>query len=603
MKKKLVTMLLMAAMTASLIACGSEGEGDSQDGTGQDNAGQNSTAQDSEAGSDAGAGSSDEESQEESQAAEGASADVNYYGYEEPVTIKIGISYSAAADFTFLGGETVEDNTWMSLYKANNIMPEIMYEVDPSQADTKLSTAILSGDYPDVFEGTGAEYKNYVESGAVADITEAYEQYASPELKEYMNNYDGGMALGSLYIDGRLYGLPKVSDPYSNAHVMWIRQDWLDNLGLQIPETMDELKEVAHAFTYDDPDGNGRNDTYGLALDGINVLNNSVGNAEPIFNGFGCYFSASGLSYIDDGNGEIIWGGANTEGMKQALQFLKELYDDKSLATDFITMDDQSVFAEAGAGRCGIWFGPNWGAMDPAQNASLNNPDCHIVAAAVPSATGEATKAYASATVNKVYFVSSKCTNPEVLVKLWNLSVKYQNAEYCTAEEYNMYFGDSVNYTGQKTSLISGEAPNGRSTNLALTEALKTGDESVLTAKQLENYTAIKTYMDAVADGTFDPNDTVQKRGLSLYTVHADERSAWSVLHKMIADHDYVDAAFNGIPSDAVSEASTTLKKQLTETIVKVVTGAQEVDSYDSFLNTWYAYGGQDAMDEANDAL
>lgn len=239
MKKKLVTMLLMAAMTASLIACGSEGEGASQDSTGQ-----NSTAQDSEAGSDAGAGNSDEESQKESQAAEGVSADMNYYGYEEPVTIKIGISYSAAADFTFLGGETVEDNTWMSLYNANNIMPEIMYEVDPSQADTKLSTAILSGDYPDVFEGTGAEYKNYVESGAVADITEAYEQYASPELKEYMNNYDGGMALGSLYIDGRLYGLPKVSDPYSNAHVMWIRQDWLDNLGLQIPETMDELKEV-----------------------------------------------------------------------------------------------------------------------------------------------------------------------------------------------------------------------------------------------------------------------------------------------------------------------------------------------------------------------
>ena len=50
--------------------------------------------------------------------------------------------------------------------------------------------------------------------------------------------------------------------------MLWIRQDWLDNLKLEVPTTIDELEEVMRAFTEDDPDGNGQDDTYGLGGDG-----------------------------------------------------------------------------------------------------------------------------------------------------------------------------------------------------------------------------------------------------------------------------------------------------------------------------------------------
>lgn len=580
MKKKMISVLLTAAMIMSLSACGQEEAVAS--------GGESGGAASSEAGTGEGTADSTQADAQE---------DLNLYGFDEPVTVKLGISYSAASDFTFYGGETVKDNTWVDLYKENNIIPEIMYEVDPSQKDAKLSTAIMSGDYPDIFDSTGSEYKNYVDSGVVADITEAYEKYASEELKKYMN-FDGGMALESLYVDGRLYGLPKVGDPYSSVHVMWIRQDWLDRLGMKVPETMEELKEVAHAFTYDDPDGNGKNDTYGLALDGINVINDSVGNTEPFFRAYGAYLGKDGLTWLEDENGDIIWGGANKEGMKAALQLLQDMYKDGTLAKDFVTMDQQSVFNEAGAGHCGIWFGPNWGGMEPALTGATNDINCHIVAAPVPTGTGEPTKGYASSTANTIYCVSSKCENPELLVKLWNLSVKYQNAEYCTAEEYTMYFGDSLNYTGQKTSIIPGEGANGRATNEALVAALESGDSSTLTTKQLENYTSIKAYMDAVEAGAFDPADPLQQRGLSLYTVHADPQCAWKVLRTMMDRNDYVQAAYNGVPSEEVSNASATLKKLLVETIVKTITGAQNPDSYDAFLDTWYAMGGQTAIDE-----
>ncbi|MBO1722884.1 sugar ABC transporter substrate-binding protein, partial [Extibacter sp. GGCC_0201] len=47
-----------------------------------------------------------------------------------------------------------------------------------------------------------------------------------------------------------------------------IRQDWLDNLGLYMPTTAEELLDVMRAFTFDDPDGNGKDDTYGFTAAG-----------------------------------------------------------------------------------------------------------------------------------------------------------------------------------------------------------------------------------------------------------------------------------------------------------------------------------------------
>lgn len=585
MKKKLAAVILAAAMVSSMTACGEE-------------ASENSSKQVSAEASSQEGTSAEAEGQE---AADGGTEDVDLYGFEEPVTIKVGISYSAASDFKFYGGETVTDNAWMDLYKANNIIPDILYEVDPSQAETKLSTAIMSGDYPDIISTTPAEYKNYVESGVVADITEVYEKYASDELKDYMA-YDEGMSLGTLDIDGRLYGLPKMNDPYSNCHIMFIRQDWLDRLGLKIPATMEELKEVAHAFTYDDPDGNGKADTYGLALDGVNIISNSLGNTEPIFNAFGCYLGKNGMSYVKGENGEISWGGANTEGMKAALTFLQEMYNDGSIARDFITMDGQSIFEETGAGRCGIWFAPSWGAMEPIANAAQNDVNARIVAAPVPDGINQdGTKAYIESSINKIYCVSSQCENPEVLIKLWNLSVKYQSPEYTTTEEYNMYYGDSANYSGWKTSLIEGgPTGTGRQTYEKLTEALKTGDASKLNTKEQENYNSIKTYIDAVAAGTLDPTDTQHQRGASLYTVYGDPLCAWNTIYKLEDENKYVLSAYNAIPTETVTNAIPTLQKLLVENIVKIITGADSVDSYDTFLQTWYAMGGQDALDEAN---
>lgn len=64
--------------------------------------------------------------------------------------------------------------------------------------------------------------------------------------------------------DGKTYAIPTSTQAFN----LYIRTDWRDNLGLSNPETWDDVLEVARAFTYDDPDGNGADDTYGYVVPG-----------------------------------------------------------------------------------------------------------------------------------------------------------------------------------------------------------------------------------------------------------------------------------------------------------------------------------------------
>src|SRR5262249_10280317 len=63
--------------------------------------------------------------------------------------------------------------------------------------------------------------------------------------------------------DGQMYGFP---DPGTLPHIdgLVVRQDWLDKLNLKAPTNLDEFMTVAKAFTFNDPDGHGKADTYGL---------------------------------------------------------------------------------------------------------------------------------------------------------------------------------------------------------------------------------------------------------------------------------------------------------------------------------------------------
>lgn len=127
--------------------------------------------------------------------------------------------------------------------------------------------------------------------------------------------------------DGKVYGLPCVTwmvcMPYGEA----IRQDWLDNLNLEMPHDLESYIEVIRAFTFNDPDGNGVNDTYGL----------NGGHWSSYNFLLGCFGIVRGAYWVQE-DGSVIYTNA-TENYKEALKCLQTLYTDGTIDPESLTDD------------------------------------------------------------------------------------------------------------------------------------------------------------------------------------------------------------------------------------------------------------------------
>ncbi|MDC7222460.1 MAG: hypothetical protein PQJ60_01900 [Spirochaetales bacterium] len=93
------------------------------------------------------------------------------------------------------------------------------------------------------------------------------------DLLEKMPHYRARVSeqdLNKFRVDGQLYAFPYLSSEEDfhglNTQGCALRTDWLETLGLDAPETIEEWEEVLRAFTLDDPDRNGLKDTVGLSL-------------------------------------------------------------------------------------------------------------------------------------------------------------------------------------------------------------------------------------------------------------------------------------------------------------------------------------------------
>ncbi|MEG0767196.1 MAG: extracellular solute-binding protein, partial [Clostridia bacterium] len=118
---------------------------------------------------------------------------------------------------------------------------------------------------------------------------------------------------------GGNYILPKpdCTDPtvyLGERKGIFIRKDWLKKVGLEIPTTWDAFYEVCKAFTLNDPDGNGVNDTYGLTGD-------SIGNLRYFFSSLG----HSNMNWVKQADGTWTHG-ALMEDNIQLLELLRKMY-------------------------------------------------------------------------------------------------------------------------------------------------------------------------------------------------------------------------------------------------------------------------------------
>ena len=149
----------------------------------------------------------------------------------------------------------------------------------------QLNVRMASGNFPDLFGVDKAAIKQYIQQGLLLDLT----PYLDKELKP-VKDFIGVDSIKKATFDGKVYAIAKAPTiPYST---FWIRKDWLDKLKLQTPATYDELLAVSKAFAEQDPDGNGKKDTFGLT-------GGKLGTFAPFFGGYGVGYYAE--FYVKDG--------------------------------------------------------------------------------------------------------------------------------------------------------------------------------------------------------------------------------------------------------------------------------------------------------------
>mgnify|MGYP004466197163 FL=1 len=157
-----------------------------------------------------------------------------------------------------------ENPVGLKIQEATNTILHVETPPSSSYAE-RLQITIASGEYPDLMmfpSNSDSTFLNAVEDGVILPITE----YVNNST--YLKNEISDVAWSTMTIDGEIYGVPQCT--VVRADGMFVRKDWLENLNLTLPEdgylTLDELYELAYAFTFKDPDGNGKDDTYGIAM-------------------------------------------------------------------------------------------------------------------------------------------------------------------------------------------------------------------------------------------------------------------------------------------------------------------------------------------------
>ena len=567
--KKVLVWLCAAAMLVSAAGCGSSA---------------------ASTGSDAAGGQGVQE-------AEGtAKEDLPLAKYPEEVTVHLGGGMNPNAKIP--EGMTYEDNTFLDMLKEDlNINVVYDWVASSSDYDEKMNLCIGSNTIPELMNVNAEQYRALLKYDLIQPIGSYYEDYASDKLKSYVES--GGEALQKVICneDGEMMAIPAPNITAGGVNEMWIRQDWLDKLGLEAPRTWDELVKVAEAFVTQDPDGNGEDDTIGILgpsnSDHMNAIGGNQYGLDPLFSSFQSYPQY----WLQGEDGTVEYGSIQPE-TRDALEKISELYTNKLIDPEMLVRSDSKE--PLLAGKVGIFFGPWWSGYTVADATLAGAADWQAYFTPL-SEDGNYYTHMAEPTTQ--YVVASKaCKNPEAAFKIVNYLIKNEQkwvdegvstTEMGTADFYPLY----NTYDNADEIEVSYDV---------LTKYL--AGEITMDDVDFSTHKLLKSDMEAVKKLKKEPYDD-----FSLDKWNLDSDIAKNNLPRLVAilvgdapsvNEKYVPVynAYNG-QTETMETKWANLKKMEEETFSKIVMGKADISEFDTFVENWKSQGGDQILKEINEEL
>ncbi len=236
---------------------------------------------------------------------------------------------------------TNELTTWMQ--ERTGI--EIEWLVVPAEgAIDQMTLQLAGGDLPDAFMGllwtpiTPTQLAVYGEQGLFIDLKESMGTNALnfTELSKTLPEAVSMVTAPS----GAIYSMPQINDCYhcSMPQKFWINKVWLDNLGLAIPTTPDELKAALQAFKDGDPNGNGEADEIPMTVSATT----SLGDLDLFLMNPFQFSPGDPWIYVQDGQCVASY---TQDGWREGVKYMRDLYANGLLDNDSFTQsyDDMLV--------------------------------------------------------------------------------------------------------------------------------------------------------------------------------------------------------------------------------------------------------------------
>jgi putative aldouronate transport system substrate-binding protein len=311
---------------------------------------------------------------------------------------------------------TYESNRWTKWMNEQSGVEVKWTPVPRNQEADKFNVLVASGQAPELITSYDRNLlSRFVSQGVAQPIDEYIEKY-STSYKEYIQKHPELKPF--VTFNGQTYAIASMRNTQA-ATMIWIRQDWLDKLGLKQPATVDELVEVAKAFRDGDPDGNGQKDTTAIAMS-----NAYSAVLDDLF------MARGGDWFIEDGKATMSF---FTDRYKEALTLRKTLYSEGLVDKEYVTDKNWARQKQLWiTGKAGILFDTYNGG--PTADFYKSQPDAKLTPLP-PLSTKFGKNGYQKEVPNYLLTIFNKdIKNPQAAMQFvdWMLDEGWYNLSYGT---------------------------------------------------------------------------------------------------------------------------------------------------------------------------
>ncbi|WP_312098350.1 extracellular solute-binding protein [Niallia sp.] len=268
-------------------------------------------------------------------------------------------------DLTFFTGkyepnlDDYEETLVFKTYQEKSGINVTFNEVPFATLTEKRNLALASGEYPDAFYSAripSADLYKYGKQGIFIPLNDLIEEYA-PNIKAAMEAHPD-IKKGLTMPDGNIYSLPSYYSPdflpMLIGKPIWVKGEWLEQLGMEEPKTIEELYAYLKAVKETDLNGNGQKDEIPLSATSIAQITDSIKGS------WGVGTRGVGHKFVDvDPETDELRFFRTDDRFKEVLEFIHKLSKEGLIDGEIYTMDDNKLNAKGSQGILGTAIVPN----------------------------------------------------------------------------------------------------------------------------------------------------------------------------------------------------------------------------------------------------